>query len=391
MRVLWLTWKDRRNPLAGGAEVVNEELAKRLVADGHDVTFIVAGFPGAAAEERRDGFRVVRVGGRFTSYLAAWRYYREHKAELMADVVIDECNTMPYFAGWYTGRPTVLFMHMLCRRIWFYQFAWPLGLVGWLAEPVYLRLLRRAPVVTVSESTRQDLVRQGFNRRDVHVIPQGIELKPLERLDDATKYAQLTVLSLGAMRAMKRTLDQIRAFEIAKHTLPQLRLVIAGDSSDAYGQRVLRAIRQSPYAADIEYRGRVTAEEKTELMQRSHLFLVTSVKEGWGLIITEAASQGTPAVVYNVDGLRDSVRHGQTGLVVAVNTPAGLSASIVGLLRDPERYSRLRQQAWEWSHTNTFERSYHEFLKVVTEAASVAPDQEPTVSSSSQPRRDRAA
>ena len=39
MKILWLTWKDRKNPLAGGAEVVNEELAKRLVKDGHEVIF----------------------------------------------------------------------------------------------------------------------------------------------------------------------------------------------------------------------------------------------------------------------------------------------------------------------------------------------------------------
>ena len=380
MTILWLTWKDRQNPLAGGAEVVNEELATRLAADGHSVVFIVAGFPGAAAEEQRNGFRIIRVGSRFTSYVAAWRYYREHKVQLAADLVIDECNTMPYFAGWYTGRPTVLFMHMLCRKIWFYQFPLPLAALGWLAEPVYLRLLRRAPVVAVSDSTRRDLMRHGFRADDIHVITQGIEMKPLENPETVAKYAQPTALSLGAMRAMKQTLDQIRAFEIAKKHLPDLKLVIAGDSAGSYGQRVLRAIKRSPYAADINYRGRVTPEEKIELMRRSHVFLVTSVKEGWGLIVTEAASQATPAVVYNVDGLRDSVRHGQTGLVTAANTPEALSDSMVRLLRDPERYDRLRRQAWEWSRANTFDRSYDDFLKVVSDAATSAPNLESDLS-----------
>ncbi len=46
MKILWLTWKDIKHPLAGGAEVVNEELAKRLAKDGHEVLFLVGGFEG---------------------------------------------------------------------------------------------------------------------------------------------------------------------------------------------------------------------------------------------------------------------------------------------------------------------------------------------------------
>ncbi len=363
MKILWLTWKDRSNPLAGGAEVVNEELAKRLVARGHQVTFLVGGFVGGTPEEVRDGYRIIRVGSRFTVYLAAYRYYRDHAAELAPDLVIDECNTMPFFAGWYTGKPTVLFFHMLCRRIWFYEFPQPLSILGWLAEPVYLRLLKRSPVVTISESSRRDLVRQGFDARDIHLISQGIE--PAAASLDAPKYAVPTLLSLGAMRAMKRTLHQIKAFELAKAKVPNLRLMVAGDATGSYGQRVLMAIRQSPYAADIEYCGRVSPAEKWELMQRCHAIMVTSVKEGWGLIVTEAASQGTPAVVYDVDGLRDSVRQGITGFIAERNTPRGLADQAVKLLSDPARYERLRAAGSEWSKTITFERSCDDFESIL--------------------------
>jgi glycosyltransferase involved in cell wall biosynthesis len=368
MNILWLTWKDRRNPLAGGAEVVNEELARRLVAEGHRVTFVTSGFAGAPDQEMRHGFRIIRVGSRYTTYLAAWRYIRRHRQRLAPDLVIDECNTMPYFAAWYAGVPTVLFVHMLCRRIWFYEFPQPLSTLGWLAEPLYLRLLKRGPVITVSESTRQDLVRHGFRPGDIQIISEGIQLAPVASLDKVLKAGRPTLLSFGAMRAMKRTLDQIRAFELARAKVPGLRLVIAGDSSGVYGRRVMRAILRSPYAADIEYMGRVSEAEKIQLMQQAHLILVTSVKEGWGLIVTEAASQGTPAVVYNVGGLRDSVRQAQTGIVTTLNTPAELAAGAVKLLRDPDQYRRLQTQAWEWSRTITFDRAYHQFRDFIGQA-----------------------
>ena len=61
MKILWFTWKDRENPASGGAEVVNEEIAKRLARDGHEVIFLVGGFKGSPIEEQIDGYRVVRL------------------------------------------------------------------------------------------------------------------------------------------------------------------------------------------------------------------------------------------------------------------------------------------------------------------------------------------
>lgn len=362
MKLLWLNWKDRKNPLAGGAEVVNEELIKRLVADGHEVILLAAGFPGAPAEEVVDGYKVIRVGNRWTVYYHAWRYYHA-SLKGWADLVIDEVNTIPFFAKFYVREPNILFVHMLCREIWFYQLFFPLSWIGYLAEPVYLWLLRDRKVITVSDSTKRDLLRYGFTAANITIISEGIELEPVADLDQLQKYAKPTLLSLGAIRPMKRTLDQIKAFELAKVQLPDLQLKVAGDSTGRYGQTVLRAIAESPYTKDIEYLGRVTPAKKLELMQRSHLILVASIKEGWGLIVTEAASQGTPAVVYDVDGLRDSVRHNQTGLITTENTPLALAASAAELLQDEHKYSRMRLDAWRVSQGITFEQSYDNFIR----------------------------
>jgi glycosyltransferase involved in cell wall biosynthesis len=365
MKILWFTWKDMANPIAGGAEVVNEELAKRLATDGHDVVFIVAGFPGGDRTAERDGYRIVRVGSRFTSYLAAFLEYRRNWKD-WPDLVIDECNTMPYFASRYSKGRQVLFFHMLCREIWFYEFPPILSHLGYLAEPIYLRLLRRnIPIVTVSESAKQDLARMGFKKGLIHIISEGIQIQPVKDLSKITKYKAPTVLSLGSIRPMKRTLEQVQAFELAKMQLPELKMKIAGDATGDYGRKVLDYIKASGYAKDIDYVGRTSDEEKTELMQKSHLILVTSVKEGWGLIVTEAASQGTPAVVYDVDGLRDSVRNGETGLVTMTNTPAELAANINVLLSQPNLYAHMRASGWEWSNIITFERSYEQFKEAL--------------------------
>jgi glycosyltransferase involved in cell wall biosynthesis len=366
MKVLWLTWKDRTHPLAGGAEVVNEELAKRLIADGHEVIFIVGGYKGGASEESNaHGFKIVRLGSRISVYWKAYRYYKEHLIG-WADLVIDEVNTMPFFAKFYVKEPHVMLIYMLCRNIWFYQLPQPLSTIGYILEPVYMRLIKNQKVITESLSTKYDLQKVGFNGDNIHIISVGLENPgPTELPSTSEKADILTILSLGSIRPMKQTLHQIKAFEFAKREIPQLKLNVAGDSSGKYGQKVLKAINQSKYAQDITYCGRVSADKKMKLMRESHCIVVTSVKEGWGLIVTEANSQGTPAVVYGVDGLRDSVQNNKTGLVTEHNSPECLAANIVALLKNTRKYRHMREIAWEWSKAITFDNSYKDFIKVL--------------------------
>lgn len=368
MNILWITWKDSKHPEAGGAERVCEELCKRLIADGHTVTLLTSSYGGATDNSGTKGVRVIRVGSsRYLHPLQALLYYIRHLRGRF-DLVIEEVNGgAPYFCVFF-GRSAkrVLLYHQLARKNWLYEIKKPFSYVGYyVLVPLATRLISLAhvPLITVSESTRQNLVRYGFAPERTHIISEGLHIDPVSELQSAIKYKAPTVLSHGSMRAMKRTIDQIKAFEIAKKQIPGLKMKISGSSSGAYGQRVLDYIAKSPYTKDIEYLGRTTDADKQELMRRSHAILVTSIEEGWGLIVTETNSQGTPAVVYDVDGLRDSVRP-DTGVTTAEN-PAALAAGIVQLLQKPKAYEDLRRRAWEWSKTLTFDQSYEDLKRAV--------------------------
>jgi glycosyltransferase involved in cell wall biosynthesis len=284
------------------------------------------------------------------------------------DILIEEVNAAPYFSVLFErkARP-YLFYHQMETPVWHYQTKPPLSQIGqYILEPSATKLLAlsKAPVVTISQSTANDLKRHGFQNDRLHIISEGIEIEPLTALAGAIKYAAPTLLSLGAMRAMKRTIHQIEAFECAKAAMPNLKLKVAGKSDGAYGQQVLQRIAASPYRDDIEYLGKVSIDQKIALMRQSHLLLQTAVHEGWGLTVTEAASQGTPAVVYDVNGLRDSVRHKQTGIVTPTH-PRALAEAIVQTLGQQRWYDQLRHNAWEWSKSITFDQSYKDFKKVI--------------------------
>ncbi|HSX29411.1 MAG TPA: glycosyltransferase family 4 protein [Candidatus Saccharimonadales bacterium] len=372
MNILWLAWKDFSHPKRGGAEVVLQELTTRQAAESHTVTLLTAKHPGSQTTETLpNGVHVIRIGGnRYTHPLLALLYYLRHLRGTF-DVVIETVNTAPYFSLLFLGKAKgIALYHQLAREIWHYETKPPVSFLGYyIMEPLATWLLGRskAQLVTVSESTKRDLAKFGWDTTKAYIISEGICVTPLTDLKNAAKWSRPTMLSFGAVRAMKRTLDQVKAFEVAKQQVPDLQLKIAGDVSGDYGRTVLDYIAKSPYHADITCLGRVTEQQKIDLMRRSHIITVTSVKEGWGLIVTEAASQGTPAVVYDVDGLRDSVIDSQTGIITRT-TPKALAAGIVTLLGNPNAYRTLQYDGWEWSKRITFDQSYKDLKRVLKEA-----------------------
>jgi len=368
MNILWVTWKDSGHPEAGGAEVVCEELCKRLTANGHRVTLLTTDYDGADKTTLPDGVTAIRVGhSRYLHPLQALIYYVWHLRN-QYDVVIEEVNGgAPYFCVFF-GRKSKrrLLYHQLARKNWLYEIPAPFSYLGYyVLVPLATRLVSwaRVPLITVSKSTQDVMAQYGFAPERTHIISEGLHIPPVKTVDSAQKFKDPTVLSHGGMRAMKRTLDQVKAFEIAKQKIPDLKMKISGSSRGVYGQKVLDYITTSPYKNDIEYLGRTTDEQKIELMQRCHAILVTSVEEGWGLIVTETNSQGTPAVVYDVEGLRDSVRV-DTGVITAEN-PVALADGIVSLLQDEPTYQARRHNAWQWSKQITFDQSYKDFLTAI--------------------------
>jgi glycosyltransferase involved in cell wall biosynthesis len=364
MNILWFTWKDLTHPNSGGAEVVNEEITKRLVKDGYNVILLVGGYKDCKSEETINGYKVIRLGSKLTTYYAAYRYYKKNLKE-WPDYIIEEVNTIPYFTQYYTKAKRSLIIHQLAREVWFYEMKFPFSLIGYILESIYVRLLNKNKVITISNSTKNDLKKVGFLDKNIDIMSMGTDIKALMNLDNLGKFSDPTIVSLGRITSMKKTIDQVKAFESAKQEIPNLKLKIAGFGNDKYFNTFVKYISQSEYHEDIEYLGKISNDKKIELMKKSHIITVTSIKEGWGLIVTEAASQGTPAIVYDIDGLRDSVKHMETGLITTSNNYHVLSLDIVKLLNDKKLYTELQINGWEWSKTVTFEQCYEDFSKTL--------------------------
>jgi glycosyltransferase involved in cell wall biosynthesis len=357
MRIAILNWRDVRSPRGGGAERVTHEVARRLVDRGHAVTWISSAAPALATREIVDGVEIVRSGSEATTRVFAPRIVRE----LRPDVVLEEINTLPYFAPLWSRAPVVLYMNQLARDVWWYEAPGPVAVAGWLAEPLYLQAYRGCEAVTISRSSRDDLRRLGLRRRIV-VVPMAGDHKSIDRFPEKLLVGRM--IAIGRLTPSKRFDQTIEALAKLRHTHPEAELTIIGDGRDR--SRLEAVAAAARVSSAVRFAGRVGDDEKHAAIDRADVLVGTSVREGWGLTVTEAAARGVPAVVYDIPGFRDAVVQGRTGLVVEPN-PATLATGIRELMRDRDRYAAMARRAAELADSLSFDAAADGFEEVLAD------------------------
>ena len=358
MKILMFNWRDIKNPAHGGAEVLTHEIAKRLVAKGHEFTLFAAAFSGCKKEEIVDGVRIVRGGGQYSVYWQAFRHYKKH-FQGKFDVVIDQINTIPFFTPFFVKEKKFSLVHQLCREVWFYEKALPVAIVGYLLEPIWLRLYRNVPAIAVSNSTKQDLKDRGF--KSVSVISEGINFRPLDKIPEKEPN---TFIFVARLKKAKRPDHAIRAVALAKEKIPKIRLWVVGSGEKRYVKHLKALAMENNLGNSVKFCGRVSQKKRNELMGKAQAILVTSVREGWGLIVTEANACGTPAIGYNVHGLKDSIKDGKTGLLTE-EKPEAMANVIIRILDNKKIRQKLSKNSLKDSKKFEWITASTQFIKAI--------------------------
>jgi glycosyltransferase involved in cell wall biosynthesis len=322
VRICVLNWRDLAHPSAGGAEVYTEHVLRRWVAAGHQVTLVCAAVAGRPADEIVDGYRVVRRGSRFGVYGAARQWWQDHGRGKF-DVVIDTTNTVPFFAHEWVddGAKVIGLFHQTCEEIWRYNAPPVASLLGRrVLEPSWIRRYADVPVLAVSDSTKHALASFGVDR--VTVVPEGFE--PPAEIVRAPKETVPTLVFVARMVPYKRPEDVALAVQIARKEMPDLQAWMIGG-----GPQLDKLRSRAPEG--VHYLGRVDEDEKMRRLSAAHAHVATSIREGWGLVVSEAAAVGTPTIAYDAPGLRDSTR--AAGGVLVPSDPQALARWIPVVLR----------------------------------------------------------
>jgi glycosyltransferase involved in cell wall biosynthesis len=349
--VVIVAWRDIASPHAGGSELLVDQLASGLTRAGDRVTLLCGG-PSAP-----HGYEVARSGGPYSQFLGApfayWRQLRD------CDVVVEVCNGMPFLAPLWSRKPTICMVNHVHTDLWPLRFRPPLSTIGRLLEQRVMPCLhRRNLILTVSASTARELESLGVRRERIRMLTNGAAPAgpPVPRSGEPL------FLALGRLAEYKRIDLLLRLWDRVRPVLGG-RLVIVGDGPQ-------RGYLESLAGPGVTFAGRVSEEQKHRLLGAAWLLLHPAQIEGWGIVITEAALRGTPAVGFDVPGLRDSVEHGRTG--VLARSEAEFASAWAALALDPARRAALGEAARRRATRLRWSTAVRHFAAVIDEAASEA-------------------
>lgn len=372
--ILSLSWRDIKSPKAGGAEVHTHEMLKRINKDKYRVYHIATRSEGQIESENIDGVTYLRHGNAITVIIAAMRFYALNKKNI--DFVIDQCNTHRFFTPfWVPAKKRIFYIHQLTKEIWDYSARFPLSTIGKFTEEWMLKLNRKDYVITVSESTRDELVQRGYDKEKIKIIHNGVSFKPWEKEKWYEKEKAPTFIYAGRYSPYKGIDVAIEAFALLKKQYPDAKMWIIGKKDREYVEKNLMPIciqnnlswtdADDSMAGDIISWGFVTEEKKLELLSRSWALVFPSIREGWGIPITEAGCVGTPSIAFDSSGIREAIDYDKAGYLCKENTVSGLFAQMHMAISDKIVYSNKRENAYVFSSQFLWDKTGIEFERFI--------------------------
>jgi glycosyltransferase involved in cell wall biosynthesis len=212
---------------------------------------------------------------------------------------------------------------------------------AWIALFERRNIDRAAAVHVTSEIESKELKELGLKPRRIALVPNGVELPPIESPDNSTTKAasaraRPVILFLGRVN-WKKGID--RLIPAIAH-VPEAELVIAGNDEENYRPTLETLAERSGVAERVRFLGSVARTEKWELLRKARMLVLPSYSENFGNVILEAMAVGCPVVVTPEVGLAPTVRNANAGLIVE-GTPEKLAAAINILLQNPDQGRRM--------------------------------------------------
>lgn len=363
-RVLVLNERDPRHPSAGGAEIHIAEIFGRLASRGYDVTLATSSFPGAPEREDVAGLHVERLGRlRFYYPRVAWKCARDARRGRY-DVVVECLNKVPFYSPTYSKVPVLAVCHHLFGQVAFQQVAWPIAASVWTFERFIPPLYRDSLFLTISESSRDDLVERGLPKANIRVSHCGIKRPAIEV--DPTVVRRPRIAYVGRLEPYKNIDVLLRAMASLSSRFPEATIDIIGRGSAR--DSLERLAEELGLAERTHLAGFVSDDDRDRLLANSRVCVCPSDKEGWGLTVIESNAVGTPVVASDSPGLRDSVRHGETGYLVRNRDVNGFAERIAELLEDDALATRMSAAALDWSRRFDWDRAASEMAEAIAAA-----------------------
>ncbi len=351
-----------------------QQLAPGLVREGHAVHVLThkpASIPGVRVEHfhvpQASPLNLRRWPGRMTHYLHGFfRNFDVVNIHFLQDWGL-RFDTLPPDGA------------ALVATAWGSDIVDPPGETAASAELTRVRrsLLRRADAVTACGPKFAATVAEyaDLNANRVEVLPFGVDLHRFHKRGEQAVRSRppYRVGFFKGFRPVYGPTCLVRAIPRVLQRMPEVTFELAGDGAQLDECRVLAS--ELGIQANIQWTPRLPHDDIPKFLARCDLTAIPSVHEAFGVAALESSAMGVAVVASDVGGLKDTVRHGETGLLVRPNDPQALADGIVALLLDADLRRKMAdagrevvESEFDWSRLH---RRWSEFYERVRESACV--------------------
>ena len=362
MNILVINWRDIKNPEMGGAEVHLQEIFKRIAAKGHSVTLIAHNFENAPSEETVEGIKIKRIGNKFLFNRQFKKYYLQELKNKDYDLIVDDISKIPLNTPTYIEKPIVGIIHHIHGNSLYKEIPFPMAYYIISKEKQIPKYYSGTPLFTVSKSTSDELIANGFPEDKLDSLYNGIDHKLFENIKPEKSITPLLTY-IGRIKKYKNIDKVINAMPKLIKKIPDLKLIIGGKGD--YSDSLKELVKKLNLEKYVEFTGFLSEEEKAKLLGRAWIFVTMAEKEGWGITVIEANAMRTPAIGSNVPGLRDSIKNGETGYLVPLGDSEKLAERIENLIVNRKELEKTSENAMNWAKTFTWEKSANHFLEQI--------------------------
>ncbi len=353
MNLLLLTWNFP--PAVGGMEAMMDHLFRGLRRRGHSVQAVTTRGNGEPMEDVHRAPRPGVPAYLLFSFFRGWTLCRKQRPDF---ILCGSVLSAP--AGWL--------LSVLFRVPWGVPLYGSDLLAGGRAYRLLLRfLLRRARrLFPISRFTRSLAEQLGVDTRRAVLIPPGVDVHPFEQEPAEGAETLLTLcenrrilLTAGRLVRRKGVLEFVRdAMPELIRRFPDLLFLVVGDDGaqslihkkEGMRRQIEDVIRRQGLEHQVRLLGRLPDRDLIRLYFHADVFVLPGLDlpgdvEGFGIVFSEAALAGVPAVATRTGGVPDAIEDGQTGLLVPPGDTPAIVEAVSSLLRDDEKRRRMGRAA----------------------------------------------
>jgi glycosyltransferase involved in cell wall biosynthesis len=358
--ILVVNWQDWTNPLSGGAEVHLHEIFKRLTK-AFNISLLCTHFKNTSEKEAIDGIKIYRVGSRnfFNFYVP--KAYDKLDEEKSFDLVIEDLNKIPFFGGRFIKKKRIALIHHLFGKTIFSETNPLSASYVYFSEKLIPKHYKEVPIIAVSKSSKNELVGMGIPKNNLKVVYNGVDIESYHSTGKITN--KPTIICLARMKKYKRMDILLDSIPKVVEQIPDLKVIMVGDGDDM--SRLKEISHKNKIDKAVEFTSFVPAEKKVEMLSSSWVSVNTSPKEGWGLTSIEAQACGTPSIVPDSPGLRETVKDGVSGYLYPFGDVNKLSDILIRMLKDEELIKKMGKQARKWAANFSWDESAKKMKEII--------------------------